>query len=234
MKEIVYPEIGKVFYTKSNRAKAYKIKVSSKEVCVTIPALGTIKQAEKFVLSKKDWIIKTKIKVAEKIIYSFGLKKFNDKVSLNIIPQKEQNNLITYKVDNATEMTILFPQKFDINSDSSQEQIKKCLEKLLSFVAKHYLLDRTVNISSQLGLPINSVKISSAKTRWGSCSYRNDINLSKFLVLLPEHLIDYIIIHELCHTKHRNHGKDFHQLVDFHCAGKEKEFARELKRYRVF
>jgi predicted metal-dependent hydrolase len=234
MEERNYPEIGSVLYKKNNKARSYRIKVNSREeIHVTIPLFGTIKQAEKFVLSKKNWIINSKSRLSKKTVYLYGLKQYNDKVSLNIISQNEQKNIISFKVENMTEMTITFPEHIDINKTSSQEQIRKCLDKLLSVVANNYLLDRIREISLEVKLEYNSVKITSAKTRWGSCSGKNNINLSKYLVMLPENLIDYVIIHELCHTVHKNHSKEFHKLVDYYCLGQEKNLIKELKEYHI-
>ena len=59
----------------------------------------------------------------------------------------------------------------------------------------------------------NSLKIDTAKSRWGCCSSRKDIKLSYYLLLLPERLIDYVIVHELCHTREMNHGPRFKALL---------------------
>lgn len=68
-------------------------------------------------------------------------------------------------------------------------------------------------------------------SNWGSCSSLKNINLNIRLMLIPEHLRDYIILHELCHLRHPNHGPDFHRLLDRHLDGKEKEFSKEIKNY---
>ena len=57
------------------------------------------------------------------------------------------------------------------------------------------------------------VSINSAKSRWGSCSATGKINLSCYLLLLPDRLIDFVLIHELCHTREMNHGKEFKRLM---------------------
>ena len=69
-------------------------------------------------------------------------------------------------------------------------------------------------LSMQHNLPYKSVKINSSSGRWGSCSTRGNINLSYYLVLLPKHLIDYVLLHELAHTREMNHGKRFWALLD--------------------
>lgn len=75
------------------------------------------------------------------------------------------------------------------------------------------------------------VFIKNNRSNWGSCSSKGNINLNMHLVNLPEELRDFIMIHELCHLVHRNHGAQFHKLVDAACGGKEKEYSRQLRKY---
>ena len=65
-----------------------------------------------------------------------------------------------------------------------------------------------------MGLSPASVKITSAKTRFGSCSNRRSICFSCFLMLYPDDAIDYVIVHELAHLKHMNHAPAFYRLVE--------------------
>ena len=76
------------------------------------------------------------------------------------------------------------------------------------------------------------VLIRNAKTRWGSCSKDNTINLSPHLMRLPNYLIDYVILHELVHTKIKNHSKEFWQLLGI-VSGNAKKLDREVKDFRI-
>lgn len=88
-------------------------------------------------------------------------------------------------------------------------------------------------IASRFGFTYNALRISSARTRWGSCSSNNDISISLFVMLLPEHLREFIILHELCHTKHHNHSADFHNTLRILSEGREAQYNAELKHYRI-
>ena len=92
---------------------------------------------------------------------------------------------------------------------------------------------RVAAIAARTGLKYNRLSIRAARTKWGSCSGRNDISLSLYMMMLPDRLRDYVIIHELCHTVHHNHSPRFHALVDSLTGGRERELDRELKKYRI-
>ncbi len=97
--------------------------------------------------------------------------------------------------------------------------------------AKADLPPRIERLSAATGLSYAGLTIRASRTKWGSCSGRNNISLSVFLMTLPERLRDYVILHELCHTVHHDHSPRFHALVDRLCGGREKLLARELRSY---
>lgn len=100
--------------------------------------------------------------------------------------------------------------------------------------AKAELPPRTAELARQLGFTFRSITVRATRTKWGSCSARNDLSLSVFLVTLPPHLCDFVIVHELCHTLHKNHSPQFHAEVDRCLGGREREYAAELRRYHIF
>ena len=65
-----------------------------------------------------------------------------------------------------------------------------------------------------MGTDYTGIKITSAKTRYGSCSAKNSLCFSLYLMQKPLYAVDYVIVHELAHTVHHNHGKDFYKLIE--------------------
>ena len=86
--------------------------------------------------------------------------------------------------------------------------------EILRKKAKGLLPRKVEYFSSIMGVTPTSVKINSAKTRYGSCSGENRLNFSLYLLTKPEEFIDYVVVHELAHIKHHNHSKDFYDFVE--------------------
>ena len=97
--------------------------------------------------------------------------------------------------------------------------------------AKALLPERVAFWAHKFGFKYGRVSIRASRSKWGSCSATCNISLSLFLMILPEHLRDYVILHELAHTVHHNHSPRFHALVNALTNGHEKALARELKEY---
>ena len=107
------------------------------------------------------------------------------------------------------------------------------IEESLKKKKKSILPPRLDRLSKQCGLPYASVKINSSQGRWGSCSTKKDINLSYYLVLLPSYLIDYVLLHELCHTREMNNSERFWSRLNQLTEGKAIALRGELKQYRT-
>ena len=101
----------------------------------------------------------------------------------------------------------------------------------LRAAAKSTLPHRVAELATQHGLKYGKVSIRASRSKWGSCSAIGNISLSLYLMILPDHLRDYVILHELAHTIHHNHSPRFHALVNNLTCGQEKTLARELKEY---
>ncbi len=98
--------------------------------------------------------------------------------------------------------------------------------------AKKILPQRLEELAKKHGFKYEKVAIKNAKTRWGSCSYRNNINLNLHLARLDSDLVDYVILHELCHTIEKNHSARFWALLHKHLPD-ATERRKRLKAVRL-
>lgn len=80
-------------------------------------------------------------------------------------------------------------------------------------VAREYIHTRIAYWNQHYGCQLRKVFIKNHKSRWGSCSSRGNLNFNYRLLFLPPHLVDYVIVHELCHLQEMNHSKKFWELV---------------------
>ena len=94
--------------------------------------------------------------------------------------------------------------------------------------ARKVLPVRLAELAAEHGFEYNQVRIKHNVSNWGSCSSKGNINLNLNLMRLPEHLRDYVMIHELCHLRYMNHGPKFHALLESVCPG-HLALARRLK-----
>jgi len=101
---------------------------------------------------------------------------------------------------------------------SSNKHFLGELEKWCRDQVSSLLQPRVERFSQQMGLSYNRVFIRNQKSRWASCSYRKNLNFNWRLVMVPESVLDYVVVHELCHLKEMNHSKAFWNLVGHYCV----------------
>ena len=159
-----------------------------------------------FVLSKQDWVSKNIDRAKER-----KLKK--SEFTLEI------GDFLLYK---GTEYKILENDKNAVSFDHKNfympkgipfEILKPAFVKLYRNLAKEEILEKITYYSEIMDLKCTNVKINSAKTRWGSCSGKNSLNFSWKLILADENTINYVVVHELAHTKEHNHSDSFWKIV---------------------
>ncbi|RFT15747.1 MAG: putative metal-dependent hydrolase [Candidatus Saccharicenans subterraneus] len=114
-----------------------------------------------------------------------------------------------------------------------QGRAREIFKKLYRRKALAYLSLRTRQLAELNGFKFTRLRLSSATTRWGSCSARGTVSLTWRLILAPPEIIDYVIIHELAHTREKNHSRAFWNLVEAHLP----DYRRKrlwLKKYGFF
>ncbi|MFP4621901.1 MAG: M48 family metallopeptidase [Bacteroidales bacterium] len=229
MKEEFIPELGKVHITKRKHCKRITIRYDPKgKIKVSIPGNVTYNAGLKYIQSKKS-VIKKKIKVLQDEQNNVDFNNFRTKWH-RVVLKPEKRTDAFYQIDHS-HLIIRFPCQIAGKDPWLQSIIRKGIEETLRQEAKTYLPQRVFKLASQNNFTFNNLYIKNVKTLWGSCSSKNNINLNIHLMRLPDHLIDYVLLHELCHTIHKNHGPAFWNHLDNITRGNLMMLRKELQNY---
>lgn len=223
-------ELGTITFRYSKRAKRMNAKINQGAVVVTLPYHFTEKTGMKFVESVRPKLREMK----EKQLSNFSLRPNKELETLNFKIKIEPHDRKDYysKLDKDI-LTIYYPAECDVNDAKTQYFFFDCVKFFLRKDAKQYLPNRTYELAKRFEFTYSDVKIQSSTTRWGSCSGKKNINLTLYLMLLPMHLIDYVILHELCHTREMNHSSKFWGEMDAVTGNRSSELRHELKKYAI-
>ena len=229
------PELGTIEFTRNERSKHIRVRILSNGLRVTLPYRASEQDAIAFINSIRSKIIQKQQKLEK------GLEQRNI-----LIDEKSRLQTLTFNVEarpvvrkniyfslKAGTLAIEFPAGIDCTSSENQQYFWNGISYFMRKEAKRLLPGRTKQLAEKFGFTFSEVKIQSSKSRWGSCSGAKTINLSLYLMLLPAHLVDYVILHELCHTKEMNHSDKFWAWMDKVTDNKSKSLRKELKNYHM-
>jgi len=230
-KYINIEQLGSVSFTTNERSRRIRLSIKSDgEITVTMPPSAHHKDAIRFVESKVDWIIKQQSKVRSRSTLFAPDSGFKTRFHQLAIT-KGNTDKVYNRVGNGI-IQIFIPERVSHEQPKVQEFIKSTLIDVMRWEAKVYLPKRLKELADQHGFKYENVSIKNASTRWGSCSSANNINLNLHLMRVPEHLIDYVLLHELAHTVVKNHGEKFWLLLE-HCYPNCKKADKEMNNYRT-
>jgi predicted metal-dependent hydrolase len=201
---VFVPEIGEVILSKRKGATHMRLSINAAgKVRVGMPYWTPYQAGIAFAKSKLDWIqihlashLSAKLQDGDLIGKSHRLHYvFN--------PSKQA---ITTKI---TANQIIVTTSLSLNDLRVQSKVIAACEKSLKSEAEHLLAQRLRLLAKRHDFTYKDVLIRKLTARWGSCSSKGVITLSYYLMQLPWHLIDYVLLHELVHTMHLHHGQEF-------------------------
>lgn len=223
-------ELGTITWKVNAKARRMTFRTKPEGVFATVPTGTTQKEVEKAIETLRPKLLKAKEKAKPKPLIDLNYRIDAEFFKLSLVSGNRERFLSHSELG---EMRIICPPNADFNDAGLQEWLKKVIVEALRRNAKIVLPPRLYMLSMKHGLPYEQLKINSSKGRWGSCSAKKHINLSCYLMLLPSHLIDYVLLHELAHTKEMNHSEDFWALLDKLTDGKAKALRKELMQFNI-
>lgn len=227
--ELYDKELGRIVVKVNPRARNIILRARPDAIYVTVPC-GVSEQEVINVVDKYRLKLSKDMKKVERKKIDLSYRIETDYFKLSLVGGNQDKFLAHSELGN---MQIICPSTANFDDEDLQLWLQKVVIEALRRNAKIILPPRIYQLSNQFGLPYDSIKINSSKGRWGSCSGRKAINLSCYLMLLPRHLIDYVLLHELSHTKEMNHGDGFWLLLNKLTDGKALILRTELRKYKA-
>jgi predicted metal-dependent hydrolase len=188
--------------------KTLSLKITENGLIVSAPFYMTERRINQLISSKINWI-KKKLALIEpqkkKLIIENG-------ATFNLLGKKIQLSLFQGK--NKIEWHDTESLNIFFKDPSNQEKIKTFFIKWLKETALDYFSQRAYEISKINSISSNSILLSNAKTRWGTCNSKTEVRINWRLIQADPYVIDYVICHEFAHLTHMNHSRNFWNLVE--------------------
>ena len=208
-----------ILITRTKRKKTISILIKGGNVEVKAPFNLKQNEIDAFILKKEKWI-------KNKILFQKKIKQLPKKKFINGEIFKFLGKDLILKINISDAKKIYIKNDYiclDLknNTKNNRDKIKKELELFYRSFSEKILKEKTLIESKKMNLKVEKIKVRSYKNRWGSCSSNGDISYNWKLIMAPEKIINYVIIHELCHLIHFNHSRDYW-----------KEVSKKLPNYR--
>lgn len=227
---VTHPVWGRISITYNPNARRITMRARHDGIYITMPPYASKKELEKALEIHGEKLHEQQKKIQPTLIetgYRIDTPLF--RFTLQTISQKE----FMLKRSAEGTYTLLCPQDKPLSNNRRQEWLRKVITESLRHRAKELLPLRLKELADVKGFNYGKISIRDSHTRWGSCNSKKDISLSIYLVMLPQRLIDYVIMHELCHTVEMNHSPRFWSLLDKALSDNSKKLRQQLKNFKT-
>jgi len=192
-----------------SKRKSIGLYIKSDKLEVRAPYWVRNEEIFSFVSQKQVWVTQ---QLAEQA------KRNNEKPTLN-----HESHLLFFGETRHIQFHLGAPKVIERNDClhvfHNKSQHSRYLQKWLRQEAEHYLKQRTLELADKLHPPkaIQGINFRKTKSKWGHCTSQGEIQLNWLLIMAPPEVMDYVIIHELCHLTHMNHSQEYWRLVERFC-----------------
>jgi predicted metal-dependent hydrolase len=195
-------------------------------VRVSFPFYASSLEVSQFVMKNIDWISGQQQK--------FEIKR--SKIKTGQIQTRLHTITILEGAANKTKINFnnIEISLADLDSESSRSYLENVLVGIYRFEAQKLLPSRLTELAHKHGFTFSRLTIRNNKRNWGSCSARNNISLNLQMMKLPDELIDYILLHELVHTRIKNHGPLFWARLDESTNFRAREMSKQVRKYSTY
>ncbi|MCF6344910.1 MAG: M48 family metallopeptidase [Thiomicrorhabdus sp.] len=207
------------------RKSSIALKVKANKIVVLVPKHYSNKRLKNVLSLNQTWLIHTLPKLEHTLQTQPQVQKFHGKNgeffhflgrNVTIVLQSNHSNEGGGKNDSMPQVHIKGAHCFVVGGTQSKQHVCFVLEQFLIQTAQAYLPSKLKYYAQRIGVTYQSVTVKGYKSRWGSCCLDGRLQFNWRLWQAPEWVIDYVIVHELCHRIHPNHSQKFWALVMQH------------------
>ncbi|MBQ7818816.1 MAG: M48 family metallopeptidase [Bacteroidales bacterium] len=220
-------EFGIVKVKYNVRARRIIFRVKDGSLNITIPPLSTLDFVKERLAENRERIRKL-FKRNPVNILRVGTTIDTCCFKITIHSHSNDKLLFTFKEN---QLNIFVPSAIKIEEAEFQKFLKSKILHVSKRIVLPFFKKRLDELAVINGLKYNKLSLSTGRSRLGVCNVKKEIKLSVYLMFYPQHLIDYVIMHELAHLTEMNHSPRFHSLCNAYCGGRERELERELKKF---
>lgn len=222
-------DFGQIIIHTRRGARNITMRVKPDGLHLTVPSRSLLKKVLEVLQPYRKQLLEQLEQIAPKPV-DLSFRIHADCFHLSLASSKLKHFTICREEE---EMIIYCPENVDFKREDVQKLVRSAILRAMKKAAETYLPPLLSMWAERFGLTYRKVRITGARSRWGSCSAARTISLSCYLMLLPAKLMDYVILHELAHTKEMNHGPRFWELLDGMTEGKALLLRKELRAYRT-
>ncbi|HAU32647.1 MAG: hypothetical protein XD78_1473 [Desulfotomaculum sp. 46_296] len=225
----LYVNIGNISIpytlTESKQARCIRLTIDLNGFRVVKPHSARINDVERALEAKRSWIYKHYLELqsrkaggykrewesGEKVLYK------GKEYEIRIFKHEDKRTAIKF---NGTRFEIFTNKEIEV--DERKFLVENVLKRWYKKAVRVFIEDRLDYFCKITGLTYNIMRIKEQKTRWGSCSKKGNLNFNWKLIMSPEWVIDYIVVHEVCHLRYLNHSREFWNMVALYMPGYKK------------
>lgn len=225
--------LGSILVCRNNRSRRISFRPCDEGIRATVPVYVSLKEVAQAVerLRERLTALRERFEASRGQLTPDYL--FHSEFFSFLSCEGEVENPRTRFLPQERRLECVYPPAFPFLEKEFQQWLTAQMQDALRQAALCEFPLRLQALAVSRGLSYEKVHISCARTRWGSCSFGRHISLSRYLLLLPRHLQDYVMHHELTHLLEMNHGERFHRLLDNAVGGHDREYARQLAAARL-
>lgn len=225
-KQVIIPEIGAVTLYKRRGNRSLRLSVGlNGDIRVSLPYWVPYRAGIEFAKGKAAWIADHQAERNPVLRHGQLIGKAHRLTFTTTAAARTTTRV------SPTEVRVLHPLALPASDDSVQTKAQQASIKALRQEAERLLPGRLQTLAVEHGFTFKHVEVKQLKSRWGSCNSLQEITLNLFLMQLPWHLIDYVLMHELTHTKVMQHGEPFWRELEAHMP-RAKALRSEINTYQ--